>query len=329
MKKAGDDLQTVTGNSGQYTQKHLHIVYCLQPQKSRKTLTSRAFFRVFRDNLRILNLDEDGPTMAYTGDKYVFINSIEYEYKYKGRYGAPGEKRGKKKKPTPEQIRKQNQINRENRLRRKIKLNFYPDDIWATLKYPKGTRKPLGEVRKDFRRFIDRMRRWYRRRGAVFKYVYRIEIGKRGGIHIHILLNRIRGDPAVELLMEDAWDPGAVYRTSIKEYGGYRLLAGYIVKLPDEEVMQQISLFPLKEQKHFIEYNCSRNLKEPEPRRSKASHWTMRRLLQNGPKPTPGYYIDQDSIVSGVNPYTGMSYYRYTEVRICQIRGRDRPQGGV
>lgn len=266
--------------------------------------------------------------MAYIRDKYVFPNSNEYEYKYKGRYGAPGERRGKKKKPTPEQIRRQNQTNRENRLRRKIKLNFLPDDMWVTLKYPKGTRKPTGEVRKDFSNFISRLRRRYKRRGAVLKYVYRIEIGKRGGIHIHILVNRIRGDPEAELLLEDAWGLGSVYRTSIKEYGGYRFLANYIVKQPDEEILYQMSFLPLEEQKHLTEYNCSRNLKEPQPRRSRASHWTMRRLLQEGPRPRPGYYIDQDSIVSGVNPYTGMSYYRYTEVRIHPIRGRDRPQKG-
>lgn len=266
--------------------------------------------------------------MAYRRDKYVFDNSIEYEYKYKGRYGAPGEKRGKKKKPTPEQIARQNQTNRENRLRRRIKHNFYPDDLWVTLKYPKGTRKPLGEVKKDFTRFIRRMRRWYKKRGAALKYVYRIEIGRQGGIHIHILINRIRGDPAVELLLEDAWDPGPVYRTSIKEYGGYRKLAAYIVKRPDEEIWKQLSLFPVAEQKQLCEYNCSRNLKEPRPQQSTASHWTMRRLLENGPKPTPGYYIDKDSITCGVNPYTGMSYYRYTEVRIRPIRGRDRPGAG-
>ncbi len=267
--------------------------------------------------------------MAYRRDKYVFDNSIEYEYKYKGRYGAPGEKRGKKKKPTPEQIARQNQTNRENRLRRRIKRNFYPDDLWVTLKYPKGTRKPLGEVKKDFTRFIRRMRRWYKKRGATLKYVYRIEIGRQGGIHIHILINRIRGDPAVELLLEDAWDPGPVYRTSIKEYGEYRQLAAYIVKRPDEEIWEQLSLFPAAEQKQLCEYNCSRNLKDPRPQQSTASHWTMRRLLENGPKPTPGYYIDKDSITCGVNPYTGMSYYRYTEVRIRPIRGRDRPGAGA
>lgn len=266
--------------------------------------------------------------MAYIRDKYIFPNSNEYEYKYKGRYGAPGEKRAKEKKPTPEQIRKQNQINKENRIRRKIKLNFYPEDIWATLKYPKGTRKPLAEVKKDFRNFINRLKRKYKKRKTVLKYIYRIEIGKRGGIHIHILVNRIRGDPLAELLLEDAWGPGAVYRTSIKEYGGFKYLASYIAKSPDEEVMIQLSFLPVKEQKQLAGYSCSRNLKEPRPIQSKASHWTMRRLLQDGPRPKPGYYIDQDSIVSGVNPYTGMSYFRYTEVRIHPIRGRDQPQRG-
>ena len=42
------------------------------------------------------------------GEKY-----IEHEIKCAGRYGAKGEKRAQKKKATPEQIKKQNQWNRE------------------------------------------------------------------------------------------------------------------------------------------------------------------------------------------------------------------------
>ena len=37
------------------------------------------------------------------GDKYT-----EYEFKFVGRFGAKGEKRGPRKRATPEQIRKQN-----------------------------------------------------------------------------------------------------------------------------------------------------------------------------------------------------------------------------
>ena len=53
----------------------------------------------------------------------------------------------------------------------------------------------------------------------------------------------------------------------------------------------------------------------------------LRKLIEEGPKPKAGYYIDKDSLEYGVNPYTGMSYLRYTEVRIKEIR-RDDPGGG-
>lgn len=69
--------------------------------------------------------------MAYWLDTFHFFNSIEYEFKFAGKYGAKGEKRMPKKKATPEQIKLQNQLNREIRVRRLIKANFFPEDLWA------------------------------------------------------------------------------------------------------------------------------------------------------------------------------------------------------
>ena len=46
----------------------------------------------------------------------------------------------------------------------------------------------------------------------------------------------------------------------------------------------------------------------------------MRRILEDGPKPTPGFYIVKESVVSGINKYTGMSYLRYTEQRIKEVK---------
>lgn len=74
--------------------------------------------------------------MAYKKDTWVFPGSIEHEYKFMGRYGAAGEKRQAKRKPTKEQIQKQNQWNREKLMRRLIKANFCENDYWITLKYP-------------------------------------------------------------------------------------------------------------------------------------------------------------------------------------------------
>ena len=58
---------------------------------------------------------------------------IEVEEYVTGNYGAPGKKRAKKQKPTPEQIRRQNRTNKVNSIRRYLKLNLLPVDYWITL----------------------------------------------------------------------------------------------------------------------------------------------------------------------------------------------------
>lgn len=267
--------------------------------------------------------------MAYWEKIWRFPNSTEYEWTYAGKYGAKGEKREKKKKATPEQVKKQNQANREKTMRRLIKANFVPDDLWCTLKYQKGTRKPVQEVKADLKACLDGMRREYKKRGEPFKFIYRMEIGERGGIHIHILINRVRGKPETDVLIQRLWKQGRVNYESIYEQGGYEQLANYIVKPPPEEMEGQLSLFPEKDQKELRKYSSSRNLIRPEPERKEYRRWTLRRLIEEGPKPTPGYYIVKDSIVCGKNPYTGMSYYQYTENRIEEINSDSDPGKGA
>jgi diadenosine tetraphosphate (Ap4A) HIT family hydrolase len=264
--------------------------------------------------------------MAHWKDKWTFYNSNEYEYKFVGKYGAKGEKRKKRVKATPEQIKLQNQQNREKKLRRVIKANFLPNDLWSCLKYPKGTRKTLTEVKKDLRDFLTDMRKEYKKLGEQLKFIYRIEIGKYGGIHIHIIVNRSNKRPDTDLLIQEMWIHGRVNHETIYEYGGYKRLANYIVKKPDEKVEKQLSMFEEEDKKEFIKYSSSRNLIRPQPDRKTYRRWTMKKLIEEGPKPTPGYYIDVESIHYGVNKYTGMSYYQYTECRIDEIKSRSSPE---
>lgn len=259
----------------------------------------------------------------YWRDVWRFPTSNENEFKFPGKYGAKGEKRLPKKKATPEQVKKQNQWNREKKVRRLIKANFQEWDLWCTLKYPKGTRKPLKEVKKDKKKFLAILRKAYRKRGESLKFICRLEIGKHGGIHLHILVNRIEGKPNTDVLVQMAWSPGRVNFESVYEYGGYEKLANYIVKQPNEEEMVQLSMFPEEERKELSSYSCSRNLIRPEPERTKYSRRTVRKLIEEGPKPTPGYYIDKNSIYYGVNPYTGMTHYQYTEYKL----GEGHPNG--
>ena len=255
--------------------------------------------------------------MAYIKKTYRFHGSNEMEFSYKGKYGAKGEKRQKKKKATSEQIRKQNQWNREKRMRRLMKANFVPGDLWCTLKFPRGTRKTVGEVMKDFRNFKDRLKRQYKKQGEELKFIYRMEIGARGGIHIHLLVNRIRGNPDTALIIQEAWKPcGRVHFEPVYSEGLFQDLACYMTKQPDEAVEEQLSLFPEEDRKKLIKTGSSRNLIRPEPETKEYKHWTMRKILEEGPKPTPGFYIDPDSIVCGVNPVTGMSYLQYIEYEL-------------
>lgn len=261
--------------------------------------------------------------MAYKVYIWRFENSTEYEIKHAGRYGAANEKRAPKQKATPEQIKRQNQRNKENWVRRLIKANFSPGDKWVTLKYPKGAKPQLGQVKKDMKNFIDRMRRAYRKTGNELKYIYRLEIGKMGGVHIHIIVNRAAVRPTDELIQEK-WTSGRINCESLYERGGYKDLAEYMVKSPDDEAGLQMSFFPEEEQKAFCTYSPSRNLIRPRPECRTYARRTLRRLYKEGPKASKGYYIDKNSISCGDNPYNGLSYYRYTEIRIKGIaKGED------
>jgi diadenosine tetraphosphate (Ap4A) HIT family hydrolase len=252
--------------------------------------------------------------MAYKVDIWRFKDSTEYEYKYAGRYGAAGEKRSERRKATPEQIKKQNQRNREKRIRRIIKANFKEHDLWITLKYPAGTKKEIDEASADLTRFLRKLKRRYAKKSEPLKYIYRIEIGKKGGVHVHILINRTEGS---DIDVKRSWNHGYINITPIYDAGGYKDLAEYIVKAPPED--GQLSLLP-EEVKKITRYSSSRNLIRPVPETKEYKRRTLERVIHNGPIPTAGYYIDQDSYYAGINPYTGMSYLCYTEIRITKKR---------
>lgn len=250
----------------------------------------------------------------YWEDRWIFQNSIEYEYKWAGRYGAAGEKREKRKAATPEQMARQNQLNRENRVRRLMKANFRGNDLWVTLKYPAGTRKAVDEVTADMRKFLKKLRGAYKKRGDTLKFIYRLEIGSRGGIHVHILVNRLAGEEHTDILVNECWTPGRIHYEPIDE--GFERLAAYIVKEPDDAQAGQLSLFPEDEKNKLIKYSTSRNLIRPKPERKLFKRRTVRKLIEEGPKPSDGFYIDKSTLHSGINRFTGYSYLRYTEIRI-------------
>lgn len=228
--------------------------------------------------------------------QWIFTDSIEVEEGYTGRYGAPGMPRQKKRKATPEEIKKINQYNREKLIRRLIKENFSLYDYWATLTYEKGKRPTPQEMKKDTQRAIRKIRSEYRRNGHELKYIIRMGIGEQGGPHIHILVNRISGpDYGTDIILTKCWERGHVYFTTTYEYGGYRKLANYIAK-PLEEW----------EPETLKRYTRSRNLTIPKP---KVKKWKADRWKEA--KAPDGWYIEKETFQEGINPVTGKRYRHY------------------
>lgn len=263
--------------------------------------------------------------MGYEKRIYEAPNHIEYEFLYTGEYGSKGEKK-KKEKPTELKIKQYNQWQQEKRVRRLLQLNFFEDDYWVCLQYRQHTKKDIEEVKKDVRRFIRRLKTLYRRQGKELKFIYRIEIGKQGGVHVHFISNRVSD---TDLLLKDAWkrasnETGVIDLRMAYEEGGFEKLAAYITKDATEEIQGQLKFNIADEQaKKVFTVSTSRNLIRPEPEKRKYKHWTMRKLLTDGPKPSEGFHIETDSIEIRVNPYTGYTHYCYRESRIKPITRKE------
>ena len=79
------------------------------------------------------------------------IDVLEY---HSGRHGAPGQKREKRRKATPEEMARANQRNKEKRTWLKIMANFKDGDYYLTLTYaPDKKPKDIEEAKTDFSKF--------------------------------------------------------------------------------------------------------------------------------------------------------------------------------
>jgi len=104
------------------------------------------------------------------------------------------------------------------------------------------------------------------------------------------------------------WNYGRPGFKLLDDTGQYKDLAAYLIKETNET-------FRKKDGGHKQRYSCSRNLITPPSKTKivKAKSWSP------DPKPKKGYYIDQDTIYNGTDPFTKRLYQRYTMIRLKTI----------
>lgn len=243
--------------------------------------------------------------MAYKQKKYIFPNAIEIEQYHTAKYGAPGQSRMKKKKPTPEQIEKINQYNKEKTCRHKLRMHFNVHDYFVTLTYVKDKRpENMQQAKQHFREFIRYLRREYRKRGAELKWIRNIECGSKGAWHVHMVINRIEG---TDMILAAGWDHGHVKNVLLYEKDEFKDLAAYMTKTPKTDNR-------LKESS----YSASRNLPVPEP---EVKIYRRFNTWKEEPPIPEGWYLQKESLFEGENPVTGYKYRVYTLLRSKRKNG--------
>ena len=264
--------------------------------------------------------------MAFSLKQYVLGDIREAEAGYTGKRTG----RGRTKKATPEEMERWNRAKRRKAVRLLIEANFKKGDPWVCLKYRKGTRKSVQEVSKDLSEFCRKMRIAYKKEKQAFKWIARIEVGKLGGIHVHLICNAFRGDDLS--LITDTWaaiSPEAS-RANVEvldDNPDREQLADYITKEADKDDEQYHLPGTIEDRRAVLRIRSSRNLIRPEPEKTPLTRWQFAKLMTEGPKPAKGYAIIPDSVRRGENPVTGMPYIRWKERRIKPLRGEASKTG--
>lgn len=190
--------------------------------------------------------------MGYRTKTTVAGPRLEAEvYPIFGRDTSATLRRAKKTNVTPEKVQR---LNRERAVRHLIQLadaNFGEQDIHLTLTYRNA---PTYErARKDMRNFCLRLKRAREKEGLPeLKYIYTIEgddDGKKERIHIHMLTNGDMDRAEVERIWEKGW-------------------ANADRLQPDENGLEAIARYLVKQQKNRKKWCASRNLKQPKSRTS-------------------------------------------------------------
>ena len=160
-------------------------------------------------------------------------------------------RRAKKTNVTPEKMARLNHERSTRHLVQLVDANFDERDVHVTLTYRQAP--TFERAQKDMRNFLLKIKRLREKRGLpALKYIYTIEgdeDGTKQRIHIHLLMN---GD----------MDRAEIERIWAKGYANADRLQ------PNENGLEAIARYIVKQQRNRRRWCASRNLKQPKSRTS-------------------------------------------------------------
>ncbi len=232
-------------------------------------------------------------------EKTIYAGNTIIRKKYFSlRYGKKNIPRSPNTQKSSEQQKRINK-KRSDENRELIMINNFPvGSWWITLTYIKEKRpKDINEAHNIFRKFLQRIKRWLKKKGIEFKYMGKTEMPKSGAVHHHLVIN---GNVEVSEIF-DMWEYGNLKDVKrIYKMNDFKL-ADYFVKGEGS-----------RHKESDCRYTQSRNLVKPveKVRIIKSGHW------RREPRPVKGYDILEGS-VRNYNDDAGFEMQRYVMVKRC------------
>ena len=222
-----------------------------------------------------------------------------YQYiikSYSLRSGAPGQPRNRKRKRTPEEMERQNRSNRARNIRLLILGNFKKG--WhIILTYPKESRPATPEeAKKELQKFNRKMKRIFEKAGFTYKWIAVTEIGSRGAVHHHLILEDIHTDTfATQDAVLECWKVGKKNFSPLYADGEYEELADYLAKKETKEDIPGCKV------------SHSRNLVMPKAKKETV----LRKRWQTEPRIPKGWELVKSSLWNGICEVTGYPVQHY------------------
>lgn len=231
-----------------------------------------------------------------TAGNYIFV-----EKHYAIRYGRKRLPRSSNIRHTSEQQKRINEFKKRRRLLWIFCANFVNGDKWIALTYNRGKRpESMERAKADRKRFLRKLRDWYRKNGIPFAYMAMTERGIKGGLHHHVV---IRGVVDYNIIAK-AWE----------KYGGWQAKTIGVDNIGGHtDDILNVGKYFVKGRSEDSEkdYTKSNNLRPPkiDSEIIEAERWTSK------PRPKKGYTVLD--IYDGFHDFFGMPYQEYIQVRRC------------